>query len=98
MTSDENLFAYTISTVLNNVDKDYQHFIISELSKQTQQKILPGKAFSENLEKIKEILTNEKYFFERFNSLSIDAQQFYRSLYSIGRVGLPLKDQEKKDE
>ena len=46
-----------------------------------------------SIEKIKEILTNEKYFFERFNSLSIDAQQFYRSLYSIGRVGLPLKDQ-----
>ena len=98
MTSDENLYAYTISTILNNVDKDYQQFIMSELSKQTQQKILRGKAFSENIEKIKEILTNEKYFLERFYSLSKNAQQFYRSLYLMGRVGIPLKDPGKEVE
>jgi len=98
LTSDENLYAYTISTILNNVDKDYQDFIMSELSKQTQQKIPHGKSFSENLEKIKDILTNEKYFLERFNSLSMDAQEFYRSLYLMGRVGMPLKDQGKEAE
>lgn len=76
---------YTISTILEKVDRGYHEFIFSRSSQLIGQKTLPGISYSNSNSRVRELLISVPEFLTRFISMSEDAQFFYHSLFSRGR-------------
>ena len=86
MSQDEKYFSYTILKIFEKAEKDYLGFILRKSSGLKSQKTLITDNHPIKPETAREILTDDKEFHRRFQSLSNDAKGFFLSLYSHGRV------------
>ena len=61
---------YTISTILEKVDRGYHEFIFSRSSQLIGQKTLPGISYSNSNSRVRELLISVPEFLTRFDSMS----------------------------